>query len=281
MSEMLPVAILAGGLATRLRPLTDRIPKSLAPVCGEPFVAHQARLLADQGIRRVVVCSGHLGHLLEAFLGDGRRYGLDVAYSADRPRPLGTGGAIRNALPLLGDKFFILYGDSYLPCDWRAVQHAFMQSGRSALMTVVRNDGRWDTSNAEVICGDLVRYDKQARSPTMLHIDYGLGVFQARPFEELAAGEPADLAQVYQRLLARGQLACHELDERFYEIGSFAGLRELEQFLSAEPKQICPLESGLGTVAQQGSADRPRDAADHCCATVPGRGSNLRTPGIT
>jgi NDP-sugar pyrophosphorylase family protein len=217
------------------------VPKSLVAVCGEPFVAHQARLLAARGIRRVVVCSGYLGHLLEAFLGNGSRYGLEVAYSADGARPLGTAGAIRQALPLLGDAFFVLYGDSYLPCDWDAVKEAFRQCGRSALMTVFRNEDCWDASNVELADGQIVRYDKLARRPTMRHIDYGLGVFQAKAFHQVAAGEPADLAQVYQQLLARKQLACYEVAERFYEIGSFAGLAELEQRLGRKPSSSRPL----------------------------------------
>jgi histidinol-phosphate phosphatase family protein len=226
---MFPVAILAGGLATRMRPLTETVPKSLLPVGGEPFIAHQLRLLADVGVDRVVLCTGHLGRQIEDYVDDGARFGLEVVYSADGDRLLGTGGALRKALPLLGDNFFTLYGDSYLPCDWRAVQASFLAAGQPALMTVFRNDGRLDTSNVELADGRILRYDKRHRSRAMRHIDYGLGVFNARTMEATACerfGEKFDLADLYRTLAERGQLACHEVAERFYEIGSPTGLRE-------------------------------------------------------
>src|SRR5579872_5855079 len=138
---MLPVAILAGGLATRLRPLTDKIPKALVDVNGEPFIAHQLRLLASRGIPRVVLCLGYRGEMVRDFVGDGWEFGLQVNYSFDGPELRGTAGAIHQALPLLGDSFFVLYGDSYLPCDYAAVEQAFLTSGKTALMTVFCNEG--------------------------------------------------------------------------------------------------------------------------------------------
>jgi NDP-sugar pyrophosphorylase family protein len=110
---MLPVAILAGGLATRLRPVTETIPKSLIDVNGEPFIAHQLRLLRSEGVERAVICTGYLGEAVREFAGDGRGFGIDLAYCEDGPKLRGTAGAIRNALPLLGDRFLVLYGDSY------------------------------------------------------------------------------------------------------------------------------------------------------------------------
>src|SRR6266853_6505050 len=145
----LPVAILAGGLATRLRPITEKIPKSLVPVAGEPFLAHQLRLLRAQGVPRVVLCAGHLGEMIEREFGDGAAFGIELQYSFDGPKLLGTGGAIRQAMPLLGDSFFVLYGDSFLPIDYDAVAAAGRSSGQAALMTVFRNEGAWDTSNVE------------------------------------------------------------------------------------------------------------------------------------
>src|SRR5262245_47348338 len=136
---MLPVAILAGGLATRLRPVSETIPKALVPVAGEPFLAHQLRLLAASGIRRVTLCVGYLGDTIEAFAGDGSRFGLELSYSSDGPELRGTAGAIAHARRLLGDDFFVLYGDSYLPCDYAAIQQAFERSGKPGLMTVFHN----------------------------------------------------------------------------------------------------------------------------------------------
>src|ERR1700680_2157820 len=122
---MLPVAILAGGLATRLRPLTEALPKALVEINGEPFLAHQLRLLSRSGIDRVVLCAAYRGEQIREYAGDGRAFGLRVEYSFDGPQQLGTAGAIRRALPLLGDKFFVLYGDSYLPCDYAAIERTF------------------------------------------------------------------------------------------------------------------------------------------------------------
>ena len=115
----LPVAILAGGLATRLRPITEKIPKSLVDVAGEPFIVRQLDYLFRQRVRDVVLCIGYLGEMIEAVVGDGSRFGLRVSYSIDGPILLGTGGALRRAAPLLGEAFFVLYGDSYLPVDYR------------------------------------------------------------------------------------------------------------------------------------------------------------------
>lgn len=224
---MLPIAILAGGLATRLRPLTENIPKALVEVCGEPFVFHQLRLLHARGIGRVVLCLGYRGEMVQDAVGDGRQFGLEVAYSFDGPLLRGTAGAVRNALPLLGGSFFVLYGDSYLPCEYAAVERAFRESGKTGLMTVFRNEGQWDTSNVEFAGGRVLAYDKQAPTPRMRHIDYGLGAFRREAFGE----DAQDLAAVYQRLLRQGQLAAREIEERFYEIGSLEGLEALRAFL--------------------------------------------------
>jgi NDP-sugar pyrophosphorylase family protein len=232
--ELLPVAILAGGLATRLHPLTQALPKALVDVNGEPFIAHQLRLLQANGIERVVVCVGYLGEMIQAFAGDGRRFRLRVEFSYDGPRLLGTAGAVKRALPLLGESFFVLYGDSYLPCDYRAVLTTFEQRGKPALMTVFRNDGRWDRSNVQFVDGDILAYDKRHPTRPMHHIDYGLGVFHGSAFEMVPEGQPFDLAALYRAHLSRGELAAHEVDQRFYEIGSLAGLEEMRRYLATQ-----------------------------------------------
>jgi NDP-sugar pyrophosphorylase family protein len=227
----LPVAILAGGLATRLRPITEKIPKALVGVAGEPFLTHQLALLRSRGIRDVVLCVGHLGEMIERDFGNGSAFGVQIKYSYDGDRLLGTGGALRSALPLLGDRFFVLYGDSYLPVDFAAVAHAFQASGQPALMTLFKNDDRWDTSNVVFEAGAIRIYDKKNRLPEMRYIDYGLGVMQAKVLERWPARQQFDLADVYHTLAAEGRLAGHEVTQRFYEIGSPAGLAELEEFL--------------------------------------------------
>jgi len=228
----IPVAVLAGGLATRLRPITEKIPKSLIPVAGKPFLAHQLELLRSRGIRRVVLCVGYLGETIQRQFGDGRAFGLKLDYAFDGPKLLGTGGAIKNALPLLGMEFFVLYGDSYLPIQYRPVAEFFRRSGKPACMTVYRNEGRYDTSNVVFRDGSVVAYDKKNRLPEMRHIDYGLSLFQATVFNAYPADKPFDLAEVMGKLVQEKQLVGYEVRERFYEIGSPAGLAELEALLN-------------------------------------------------
>lgn len=249
---LLPVAILAGGLATRLRPVTETLPKALIPVNGEPFICHQLRLLHKQGVRQVVLCLGYLGEMVEQVVGDGSQFGLEVKYSYDTaaviprdvlcdegsPRQgklLGTAGAIKKALPLLDESFFVLYGDSYLTCDYAAVQQSFLASGKQAQMTVFHNEGQWDTSNVEYQHGQLLAYSKQDLTDRMHYIDYGLGMFQSSSFELVPADTAYDLALLYEALLKNNQLAGFEVNQRFYEVGSFAGIDEFEYYLAALP----------------------------------------------
>jgi NDP-sugar pyrophosphorylase family protein len=220
-----------GGLGTRVRPLTENVPKALLPIDGEPFVAHQLRLLRNRGIKRVVLCLGYLGEQLLDFVGDGSAFGLEADYSWDGPIALGTAGALRNAVVKLGEAFFVMYGDSYLPCDFVAVEGAFRASGKPALMTVFHNAGQWDSSNVEFGDGRIAAYDKQHRTARMRHIDYGLGVFRSSVFSALP-DMPCDLATVYRDLLREDKLAAYEVSERFYEAGSFEGIRALSEFLA-------------------------------------------------
>jgi MurNAc alpha-1-phosphate uridylyltransferase len=231
---VLPVAILAGGFATRLRPATEKIPKSLVEVNGEAFVVHQLRLLRANRVRRVVLCVGHLGEMIRDVLGDGRAYGVEVDYAFDGASLLGTAGALKNALPKLGDAFFVLYGDSYLVCDYAEVARSFSSSGKLALMTVFRNDGKWDSSNVDYDSGQILAYSKTMKSPSMQYIDYGLGVFRAGAFDDVPAGVAYDLAGLYGDFLREGQLAGFEVTQRFYEIGSPAGLEETARFIAAQ-----------------------------------------------
>lgn len=229
---MLPVAILAGGLATRLGSIASSAPKSLIEVAGKPFIRHQVELLRTHGVNKVVVCIGHLGDQIVSVLGDGRGLDIAISYSRDGDEPAGTGGALSGARSLLGDRFLVLYGDAYLQCDFRAVQDAFLRSGREGLMTVFRNQNQWDRSNVIFQNGDIRAYDKGAQTPEMRHIDYGLGVFESRAFDRFENMRRFDLQEVYMDLLERSQLAAFEVAERFYEIGSAQGLDETALMLS-------------------------------------------------
>ena len=228
---MIPVAILAGGLATRLRPIRETTPKSMIQVAGEPFIVHQLNLLRREGVRQVVLCVGFLGEKIKQLIGDGRRFGLQVAYSFDGDVLMGTGGALRRALPLLGDAFFVLYGDSYLDVALLPITLAFRRQGLPALMTVFRNEGRFDTSNVVFDGTRVVRYDKPTPSADMRYIDYGLGIFTADVLARKSAERPFDLSEVYTSLASAGQLAGYEVTRRFYEIGTPAGLAETDRYL--------------------------------------------------
>jgi NDP-sugar pyrophosphorylase family protein len=234
---MFPVAILAGGLATRLRPITETIPKALVEVAGRPFIAWQLEYLHGQGVNDVVLCVGYLGHMIQDVVGYGESFGLRVRYSADGETLLGTGGAIKKALTLLGENFFILYGDSFLPISFAQVQGSYENSSQKALMTVLRNQDQWDKSNVLFKEGRLLEYNKRSPKPEMAYIDYGLGVVSSMVFDRYPANKAFDLADVYQDLSATGNMAGFEVHERFYEIGSHPGLKEAEEYFLSKEKQ--------------------------------------------
>ena len=233
-SSALPVALLAGGLATRLRPITAKIPKLLVEVAGEPFFTHQLRLLKAAGLTEIILCVGYLGEQIVELYKDGSNYGVNIKYSFDGPKLLGTGGALIQALPLLGDSFYVLYGDSYLPIDYRKIGDHFINSGKQGLMTVFENKGLYDASNVWFENGEIKVYDKKAKLPEMKHIDYGLGLFKASAFEGYSKTEVVDLAEVQKKLVSQHELCGYEMKERFYEIGSPEGLAELNTLLATK-----------------------------------------------
>ncbi len=226
---MLQAVIIAGGLATRLRPLTEKIPKSLVDVNGIPFVFYQLKLLNQNGIDRALLCLGYLGEQVVDILGT-EKFGVSLSYSFEGKVLLGTAGCLKQALPLLEEHFFVLYGDSYLPCDYSDVEADFFGQKKPALMTVFQNKDCFDTSNVEFQSGKILRYSKTEKKATMQHIDYGLGVFSREVIAALPEGK-LDLAEVYQQLLREGKLAAYEVKERFYEVGSFSGIQDLSDYL--------------------------------------------------
>jgi NDP-sugar pyrophosphorylase family protein len=229
--------ILAGGLGTRMLPRTESIPKTLLPVLGRPFADYQLQWLRSQGVTKVVYCIGHLGSMIRDYVGDGSAWGLEVRYSDEGESLRGTAGALRLACDngLLRDRTFVLYGDSWLTASLPEVDDAFLQSRLPALMTVLRNEGRWDTSNVEYADGSIRCYDKTPapHRSRMTYIDYGLLVWSRDAIARyVPAGVRADLADVLRSLSTEQLLAGFEVQERFYEIGSPSGLADLESFLS-------------------------------------------------
>jgi len=233
---MFPVAILAGGLAHRLRPITETIPKALVDVAGKPFIIRQLNYLHQQGINQVVLCVGYLEDMIQDVVGTGQRFGLNVSYSSDGSVLLGTGGALKKALPLLGQDFFILYGDTFLPINFAAIQKAYEISAKQGLMSILKNNDKWDKSNVCYANGMLLEYNKCAVHSGMNYIDYGLGIVSAAVFDQYPSDRPFDLADVYQDLSFHGHLEGFEVYERFYEIGSHTGLKEAEEYFLTKEK---------------------------------------------
>jgi NDP-sugar pyrophosphorylase family protein len=235
---MLQCVVLAGGIGTRMRPQTEEAPKALLPVLGRPFAEWQLARLAEQGVERVLYSVGYRGEMIRDHVGDGSRWGLEVIYVDEGHQLRGTGGALRLALDLgeLDEAFFVLYGDSYLPVDFGAIERAWEQTPLPALMTVFRNDGQWDASNAIYDDGRVVLYDKdrpEDQVAEMHWIDYGLSILTRDVVaERVPPGAVTDLADLMRELSLEGKLAGFEVSERFYEAGSSKGLRDLERYLA-------------------------------------------------
>lgn len=224
--------ILAGGLATRLGERTQAVPKALLPIAGRPFLAWQLEALRGSGCSEVVLCIGHLGEQIRDFLGGGAAFGVTVAYSQDGPRLLGTGGALRQALDLLAPTFLVTYGDSYLPFDYAApLRDLDLHPAALGTMSVFLNDGAWDASNSAVAGELVIRYEKNGTDSSLRHIDYGALALRRSVIAERDAGAPFALEEVQARLASSGKLRAYEAQERFYEIGSEAGIADLERKL--------------------------------------------------
>ena len=228
---MLPIAIVAGGLATRLGPITKTIPKSLIKINGIPFINWQLELLKKYGYKNFVLCLSHKSELIIDHVGDGSQFGININYSLDGNNQLGTGGAIKKALPLLGENFAVIYGDSYLPINYSEVESAFLNSKALGLMTVFRNTGKFDASNIEFLNNTIVEYKKNVSSSKMEFIDYGITYFKSEAFKSKKLGEPFDLANLLSELSFSQKLDGFEVFNRFYEIGSMQGIQDLSTYL--------------------------------------------------
>ena len=228
---MLPVLILTGGLATRLYPITHTIPKALLTIAGRPFIDHQLSLLREKGVTQVTLCVGNLGEMIETYVEDGSKFGLNVQYSYDGDVLLGTGGAIKKALGMLQDAFMILYGDSYLDIDIKPVVQRFYEENLPVLMTVYRNQNAFDTSNIIVKDNNVTRYDKKVRDPAMEYIDYGLVLIRKTVFDPYPSEDPFDLSLVLSQFAEVGMVAAFKVEQRFYEIGSIQGIIDTEKYI--------------------------------------------------
>ncbi len=231
---MPPVVILAGGLATRLNPITTKIPKSLIEVAGKPFIFHQLALLKHQGISDIILCLGNFGEMIQDYVGDGHAWGLKVQYSYDGNALLGTGGAIKKAIRLLPEVFWVMYGDSFLDIDLKPVLERFESEGKPILMTVYHNKNKWDRSNVLYKDGRIIKYDKKNPMEEMEHLDYGLIILKKTVFNDWPEGITFDFSEVYSKFIEKGEVSAFEVSRRFYEIGSFQGIKETEQYLNGK-----------------------------------------------
>ena len=229
----LQVVILAGGLGTRLRPLTERMPKCMVPVNGKPFIEYQLELLGGRGVRDIVLCAGYLGEAILQYFGSGHRLGVRITYSWERDGLLGTAGALRNAKPLLAPEFFVTYGDTHLLLDYREIMRRFRETDALAMMVVNRNHDRLERSNVVVCDGRVVAYDKKTRLPGMVFINEGLSVLRRRALRLIPEGVSVSEDELYGALIAQGELLVYETDQRFYEIGSPPGLEEFQRLIEA------------------------------------------------
>lgn len=219
-------AILCGGLATRLRPLTEKIPKSMIAISGRPFLEHQINLLTGKGVDDIVLCAGYLGDEIEDYFKDGRKLGVALSYSRE-DEPLGTGGALKNAESLLADEFIVVYGDVYLPIDYQNAWMYFREREKPALTVVYQNFDEYDTSNMDVSGGLVKKYVKKG-GDDLTFIDAGVSILSKKILELLPPGKTSLEESVFPRLIKEGELLAYETKQRFYEIGSPKGLREFK-----------------------------------------------------
>jgi len=235
---MFPIAVLAGGYATRLGCLSSDLPKCMIEINGKPFIDWQLKLLIDAGYKEFVFCVSHKSDQITNYLGNGSRYSVHFRYSLDGDKQLGTGGAIKKALPMLGENFAVIYGDSYLPINFAEVERAFLKSSALSLMTVFENNNKLGDSNVVFLNDEIIDYDKDTKNLQMRHIDYGLNYFKKEAFNDFLGAETFDLASLSAYLLKTQNLIGFEIFTRFYEVGSVQGIRELSNYLKENLSEL-------------------------------------------
>jgi NDP-sugar pyrophosphorylase family protein len=225
------IVVLAGGLATRLRPLTEKIPKSMVEVYNKPFLEYQIELLKENGINDLLLCVGYLGNSIQSYFGNGERLGVRIKYSFDGEKPLGTGGALKKAEGLLQDEFFLMYGDSYLMYDYQSILKEFQKHKKLSLLVVYKNENKYDKSNVVIEKGMVKMYDKENKMERMVYIDSGLSILKKEALQLIPENQFFDLADLYQKLAYKGEMLAYQAKQRFYQIGSFEGLKEFENLI--------------------------------------------------
>lgn len=226
------IAILAGGLATRLRPLTEITPKSMVMIQGRPFLEYQLDFLRKNRVTSVVLCIGYLGEQIENYFGDGRKFGMNITYSYESKQLLGTAGALKKAEKLLEDPFFTMYGDSYLSLDFADALSYFRSQNKLALMSVYKNYDRYERSNTVIKGGLVKKFSKRKKTKDMVYIEYGANIFKKEALGLIPEGQPYSLEELFPELIRREELLAYEVRERFYQIGSSEGLEEFKRYVT-------------------------------------------------
>lgn len=232
------IVILTGGLATRLSPLTDNIPKSMIRVGNKPFLQHQIELLKGNGVLDIVLCVGHLSYMIKDYFGDGRRFGVNIQYSDEGENLLGTGGALKKAEPLLEDEFFLVYGDSYLMFDYQAIESYYKKFQAFCILVVYKNQNLYDKSNIRLKDSLVTAYDKTNPDGKLIYIDAGLSILRKEVLNQIPLVTPSPLEELYQKIIAKREMLAYEVNQRFYEIGSAQGLKEFENLIRGEKELV-------------------------------------------
>ena len=220
------VVVLMGGLGTRLN---SPLPKSLQDIYNLPFFQYQLEIMIQAGFNKFVFCVGYGAKEIEDYFGDGSSFGITIQYSNDGEQLLGTGGAIKKALPLLKDQFIVIYGDSFMDVNYFAVILKFLYSNKPALMTIMHNNNQFDKSNIVYSNKKIISYNKKHPRITMHYIDYGISIFNKYLFTQYNQ-DIFDLSDLQSHLADKQLLEAYEVYNRFYEIGTPNALKEFKQY---------------------------------------------------
>ncbi len=229
------IAILAGGLSTRLYPITKKIPKSMVKINGRPFFEYQIDLCKKNGIEEIVLCVGHLWEQIRNHFGDGSRFGIKIIYSVENER-LDTGGALKNALPHLDERFFVMYGDSYLDVDWQEIADFHEKSDALGLMTTYQNN--WQIEPSRVLLtpnGYVAEFNKENPRPEMKFLEYGLNILPKFIINKIAE-KSFPISRYFDLFIEKKQLISFESKKRFYEIGCREGKEAFKKYISKNNK---------------------------------------------
>ena len=230
------IVILCGGKATRLYPLTKKIPKSMMRFEGKPFLEQQLDLLKKNRIFDIVLCVGYKAEQIKKYFGDGKNFGVEIKYSSDKKRLLGTGGALKKAENLLEDSFLVMWGDSYLPFNFQKAIKFFKKSNKPGMMIVFKNLNKYEPSNVEVKNNLVKSYSKKRKTKKMKYIDYGISIYRKEVLKYLPKNQVCDLTKLQQALIKKRQLLAYPAEKRFYQIGSPDGLEELKNYIKRKTK---------------------------------------------